>query len=126
MGGARTRWARPSGTPAEPPMSAAESTGSPALGSPTGRASLPRAVIALGWVSLLTDAASDMIYPLVPAFLLSIGGGAEALGWLEGVAEAIAAALKLFAGKLSDRPRPRKPLVAVGYGISAISRPLFA
>ncbi len=87
---------------------------------------LPRTVVALGWVSLLTDAASDMIYPLVPAFLLSLGGGAEALGWLEGIAELIAAALKLASGRISDRWRKRKPLIALGYGISALARPFYA
>ena len=90
------------------------------------RSPLPRTVIALGWVSLLTDAASDMIYPLVPAFLLSLGGGAEALGWLEGIAELIAALLKLGSGRISDRWKRRKPLIALGYGISALARPFYA
>jgi len=83
-------------------------------------------VIALGWVSLLTDTASDMVYPLLPAFLMSLGGGAVALGWLEGLAEAIAALLKVHAGRVSDRAASRKPLVALGYGISAIARPFYA
>ncbi|MFO0762950.1 MAG: MFS transporter [Byssovorax sp.] len=87
---------------------------------------LPRAVIALGWVSLLTDAASDMIYPLVPAFLIALGGGAESLGWLEGIAELIAALLKIGAGRFSDRIHHRKRMIAVGYGISALARPLYA
>ncbi len=91
-----------------------------------GLSPLPRAVIALGWVSLFTDAASDMIYPLVPAFLLSIGAGAEALGWLEGIAEAVAAGVKIVSGRASDRSARRKPLIAMGYGISALARPLFA
>jgi MFS family permease len=90
------------------------------------RRPLPRAVIALGWVSLLTDAASDMIYPLVPAFLISLGGGPEALGWIEGVAEAVAAVVKISAGRLSDRATRKKPLIALGYGISSLARPLFA
>ena len=64
---------------------------------------LPRAVIVLGWVSFFTDASADMIYPLVPAFLVSLGGGAMALGWLEGVAEAVSAAIKLWAGRRIDR-----------------------
>ena len=87
---------------------------------------LPRAVIALGWVSLLTDAASDMIYPLIPAFLLALGGGAVTLGWLEGVAEAVGAVLKLVSGAAADRVASRKRLVALGYGVSAITRPLLA
>jgi MFS family permease len=89
-------------------------------------AALPRTVVALGWVSLLTDAASDMIYPLIPAFLLTLGGGAVAIGWLEGVAEAVGAVLKLFSGAVSDRAARRKPLIALGYGVSALTRPLLA
>ena len=53
------------------------------------------------------DTASDMVYPLLPAFLMSLGGGAVALGWLEGLAEAIAALLKVHAGRLSDRAARR-------------------
>jgi MFS family permease len=83
-------------------------------------------VIALGWVSLLTDAASDMIYPLVPAFLITLGGGPEALGWIEGVAEAVAAVVKIIAGRLGDRAARKEPLIAAGYGLSALARPLFA
>src|SRR4051812_13772791 len=90
------------------------------------RPPLPRAVLALGWVSLLTDAASDMIYPLVPAFLMTLGGGPEALGWVEGVAEAVAALVKIVAGRLSDRTARKKPWIAVGYGLSTLARPLFA
>jgi MFS family permease len=87
---------------------------------------LPRTVIALGWVSLLTDAASDLIYPLIPAFLLTLGGGPQAIGWLEGIAEAVGAALKLTSGALSDRFGRRKPFIALGYGVSALTRPLLA
>ncbi|HVY47342.1 MAG TPA: MFS transporter [Minicystis sp.] len=87
---------------------------------------LPRNVVALGWVSLLTDAASDMIYPLLPVFLMQLGGGAVALGWIEGVAEAVSAAVKLFAGRLSDRAAHKKPLVAIGYAVAALTRPLYA
>ncbi len=87
---------------------------------------LPRAVVALGWVSLLTDAASDMIYPLIPVFLLSLGAGAAAVGWLEGIAEGVGAILKLVSGTVSDRTSRRVPLVAAGYGVSALARPLLA
>ena len=83
-------------------------------------------MIALGWVSLLTDAASDMIYPLLPAFLITIGGGPEALGWVEGVAEAVAALVKIVAGRFSDRAARKKPMIATGYGLSALARALFA
>jgi MFS family permease len=87
---------------------------------------LPRNVVALGWVSLLTDAASDMIYPLVPAFLAAVGGGAVAVGWVEGVAEATAAVLKLLSGRRSDRTGERKPLVVAGYSIATVARPFIA
>ena len=88
--------------------------------------SLPRAVIVLGWVSFFTDASADMIYPLVPAFLVSLGGGALALGWLEGVAEAVSAAIKLWAGRRIDSTGHPKRFVVAGYGISALARPLYA
>ena len=87
---------------------------------------LPPQVLALGWVSLLTDAASDMIYPLLPAFLMSLGGGATALGWVEGVAEGVSAIVKLASGRASDRSGKRKRLVALGYGVSSLARPFFA
>lgn len=87
---------------------------------------LPRQVLALGWVSLLTDAASDMIYPLLPAFLMSLGGGATALGWVEGVAEGVSAIVKLMSGRASDKSGKRRRLVMLGYGVSAAARPFFA
>ncbi|HMY16816.1 MAG TPA: MFS transporter [Polyangium sp.] len=91
-----------------------------------GKNALPKTVVALGWVSLLTDAASDMIHPLVPELLRSIGAGASWLGWFEGVAEVVSTAMKLISGRMSDEPRRRKPLIALGYGIAALSRPLLA
>ncbi|HEY4119582.1 MAG TPA: MFS transporter [Byssovorax sp.] len=91
-----------------------------------GAPPLPREVVALGWVSFFTDAASDMIYPLLPLFLIQLGGGAEALGWIEGVAEAVSAGVKLFAGRAVDRAGDKKRLVAVGYAVAALSRPLYA
>ena len=87
---------------------------------------LPRTVVALGWVSLLTDAASDMIHPLVPELLRSIGAGASWLGWFEGVADVVSTVMKLISGRMSDDPRARKPLIALGYGIAALSRPLLS
>jgi MFS family permease len=94
--------------------------------APTIARPLPRAVVVLGWVSFFTDAAADMIYPLVPAFLLSLGGGATALGWLEGVAEVTSAAVKLWSGRAIDRTGKSKRLVVAGYAIAALSRPLYA
>jgi MFS family permease len=88
-------------------------------------APLPRPVKRLGLVSLLTDASSEMIYPLLPSFLTGVLKASPAfLGLVEGSAEAVASALKLFAGRLSDRTPRRKPFVVLGYGISTLARPL--
>jgi MFS family permease len=86
---------------------------------------LPRTVIALTAVSLLTDASSEMIFPLLPLFLSSVlGASATALGAIEGAAESVAAFLKLASGAWSDRLTRRKPLVVVGYTLASIARPL--
>jgi len=87
-------------------------------------ARITRNVIALGLVSLFTDAATEMIYPLVPVFLISLGSGVFLLGVIEGIAETTAAMLKLVSGTLSDKSGKRKPLVVIGYAISTIIRPL--
>jgi MFS family permease len=89
-------------------------------------ARLPVIVRRLGWVSFFTDAASDMIYPLLPAFLVSLGAGAAALGWVEGIAEATSALVKVWAGRLSDGAPARKPFVVAGYGIATFVRPLLS
>ena len=91
------------------------------------RAALSRTVISLGVVSLLTDASSEMIYPLLPLFLGTVlGAGPATLGVIEGMAEATAALLKLASGRWSDRLRRRAPLVLAGYGLSTIARPVVA
>jgi MFS family permease len=90
------------------------------------RPGLPRAVVALGGVSLLTDVSSEMIYPLLPAFLTGLGAGPAFLGLLEGVAESTAALVKLASGAASDRAARRKPLVVAGYGLASVARPLIA
>jgi MFS family permease len=88
---------------------------------------LPRTVLALGAVSFLTDASSEMIFPLLPVLLATLPGApAAALGLIEGVAEATAAAVKVVSGRLSDRSPRRKPLVIAGYGLSSAVRPLVA
>lgn len=80
-----------------------------------------------GGTSLTNDLASEMIYPLLPAFVTrTLGGGALALGVLDGVAEAVSAAFKLASGYLAERPRLRGPLVVAGYGVAALVRPLIA
>jgi len=91
------------------------------------RRGLSRNVIILGFVSLFNDGASEMIYPLLPAFLTSVlGAGPAALGVIEGTAEATASLLKLFSGYVSDRVRKRKGWIVAGYAISNIIRPLIA
>lgn len=86
---------------------------------------LGRNVLALAAVSLLTDVASDMTYPLLPLFLASVlGASATAVGAIEGAAESTAALLRLASGWLSDRVARRKPLVLAGYGLASAIRPL--
>ena len=84
---------------------------------------ITRNVIALGIVSLFTDAASEMIYPLVPIFVTLLGSSALILGVIEGVAETTAAMLKLISGVISDKIGKRKLLVVLGYGTSTLIRP---
>lgn len=78
----------------------------------------------LGIVSLFTDSASEMIYPLVPVFISALGSGAILLGIIEGVAETTASMLKLLSGIISDKIGKRKLLVLIGYTISSLVRPL--
>lgn len=88
---------------------------------------LSRNVYALTVVSFLTDVSSEMIYPLLPAFLTrQLGASASFVGAIEGAAESTAALLKLASGWWSDRVRRRKPLVLAGYTIASIMRPLVA
>lgn len=88
---------------------------------------LNRNVIVLGVVSLLNDAASEMIYPLLPMFLTTVlGAGPAALGVIEGLAESTVSILKLFSGYISDRVSRRKGWIVAGYIISNIIRPLIA
>ena len=92
-----------------------------------GGGGLPRQVKLFGAVSLLNDFASEMVYPLLPAFVTGVlGGGALALGALDGAADAAAALVKLLAGRLADRPERRGPLIVGGYFLAAIVRPVIA
>ncbi len=85
---------------------------------------LPRNVVAIGLVSLLNDASSEIIYPLLPVFLTaSLGASAKAVGVIEGAAESISSLLKLFAGYISDRIGKRKWLVVGGYALASFVRP---
>ncbi|GAB4436242.1 MAG: MFS transporter [bacterium] len=82
-------------------------------------------VILLSFVSLCNDIASDMIYPLLPLFITSVGGTPAILGVIEGVAETTASLLKLFGGYLSDLFKKRKPLAFAGYFLSNATRPFY-
>ena len=86
------------------------------------RPRLPAAVWALGTVSLLTDAAADLVYPLLPALL----GSAIALGAMEGVAELVASAVKVWAGRAADRRGTHGRFVVIGYTLAALAKPLIA
>ena len=86
-----------------------------------------RNVYALSAVSFFTDASSEMIYPLLPVFLTTVlGASAGTLGVIEGAAETTSALLKLASGWWSDRVKRRKPLIALGYGLASVARPLVA
>src|SRR2546426_3431097 len=88
---------------------------------------LPRQVKLFGAVSLLNDFASEMIYPLLPAFLTGVlGAGPQALGALDGAAELAAAFLKVAAGRLADRVPLRGPLIVLGYFTAVVVRPVIA
>jgi MFS family permease len=88
---------------------------------------VPRAVQGLSLVSLLNDFASDMVYPLLPAFVTgTLGGGALALGALDGAADLVSALLKWVSGRLADRPGWRSPLILAGYATAVLVRPLIA
>jgi len=87
-------------------------------------ATLHPSVRKLGWVSFLNDAASEMIYPMLPAFLATLGATPVILGALEGFAEATASLVRILSGRLSDRRVPKKPLIVAGYLVSNVVRPL--
>jgi MFS family permease len=88
---------------------------------------LPRNVVAIGLVSLLNDASSEIIYPMLPAFLaLALGASPKAIGVVEGMAESVSSLLKLFSGYFSDKTGKRKGLVVIGYGLASVMRPLLA
>lgn len=88
---------------------------------------IPRGVWALGFVSLFMDISSEMIHGLLPLFLVSVlGANALIVGIIEGIGEALALIVRLFAGVLSDYLKRRKPLVLIGYLLGTLSKPLFA
>lgn len=87
---------------------------------------LGRNIIILGIVSFFTDISSEMVFPLIPLYLVSIGAGAWIVGLVEGAAETTASFLKVFSGYLSDKIKKRKPFVIAGYSLSTLTKPLFA
>ncbi len=97
--------------------------------SSSWRAALRGNVLAVGIVSFFTDFSSEMIYPLLPAYLtglVPVGTASVWVGLMEGIAETTASLLKLVSGRVSDALGRRKALVVAGYGLSTISRPLMA
>lgn len=88
--------------------------------------SIPRSVWILGFVSMLMDISSEMVQTLLPLYLVTgLGASALAVGFIEGFAVATAMVTRLFAGALSDWSGKRKPLVLLGYGLAALSKPIF-
>jgi MFS family permease len=86
---------------------------------------LPVAVRVLGWASLLNDSASEMVYALLPHFLLqTLGGNRFHVGLIEGCADATASLLKIWMGRVADRGGSRKAFIVMGYSVPALVRPL--
>jgi MFS family permease len=91
------------------------------------RPALHRSVVALGLVSLAMDLSSEIIHALLPLFMVgTLGLSVAVVGLIDGIAEATASITKVFSGWVSDRLGRRKPLVLLGYGLAALSKPLFA
>lgn len=87
---------------------------------------IPRSIWALGFVSMFMDISSEMIHSLLPVFIVSVlGASATALGLLEGIAEGAVNIFKIFSGALSDWLGKRKALALIGYGMAALTKPLF-
>ena len=92
----------------------------------SGWRAVPRTVWALGFVSLFMDASSELIHSLLPVFLVgTLGASAAFVGLVEGVGEATAAITKVFSGWISDRLGKRKLLAVIGYGLAAVTKPVF-
>lgn len=87
---------------------------------------MPGSVWALGFVSMLMDISSEMIHALLPIYMVTVlGTSVLAVGLIEGIAEATASVVKVFSGALSDRFGKRKLLAALGYGLAAVTKPVF-
>jgi MFS family permease len=81
-----------------------------------------RNILLLGFVSLLNDISSEIIQPILPLFITSLGGGATAVGLIGGISDGLPSILQVFSGYWSDRWGRRKPLVVAGYGLSAVGK----
>lgn len=93
---------------------------------PKGWRAVPRSVVALGFVAMFMDMSSELIHSLLPLFLVgSLGASVATVGLIEGVAEATASIARVFSGVLSDRIGKRKLLAVIGYGLSALTKPIF-
>jgi len=89
--------------------------------------SLPRTVWLIGFISLVNDSASEMLYPLMPLYLASVlMAGPKVLGIIEGIAEATSSIFKLVSGVIVDRTKKSKPWIVIGYSLAGIGRPLIA
>ena len=87
---------------------------------------IPSAVWALGFVSLLMDASSEIIHALLPVYLVTVlSASMLTVGCIEGIAEATASITKVFSGALSDKLGKRKLLAVIGYGLAAFTKPIF-
>ena len=92
----------------------------------TGLSALPRGIWVLGFVSMAMDVSSEMIHALLPVYLVGVlGASTLAVGFIEGIAEATASLVKIVSGTLSDRLGTRKWLAVAGYGLAAITKPVF-
>jgi len=92
----------------------------------TGLSALPRGIWVLGFVSMAMDVSSEMIHALLPVYLVTVlGASTLAVGFIEGIAEATAAMVKIVSGTLSDRLGTRKWVAALGYGLAAVTKPVF-
>src|SRR5215210_7210396 len=88
---------------------------------------LPKNVFVISLISLLNDASSEIIYPLLPLYLtMTLGASPRAIGLIEGAAESVSSLLKLFSGYFSDKRGRRKGMVVFGYGLASVARPLLA
>src|SRR5262245_12821554 len=93
---------------------------------PSRLSAIPRGIWALGLVSLFMDLSSEMIHALLPIYLVTaFGASALTIGFIEGIAEATANITKIFSGVLSDWLGRRKLLAALGYGLAAVTKPVF-